>query len=347
MVRSRLTIQTLELHCGGEPLRLITSGYPPVPRLSILDRRRWLRENADHVRRICMHEPRGHRDMYGALLLPPHRDDADYAVLWMHNAGYSTACGHGTIAVTTALIEEGHFPAREPETAIRFETPAGLVTAHASVERVAGGGHEVTEVRFSSVPSYLATRDIELDVGGRRVVVDIAYGGAYYGIVDAATLGIRVVPGSLGELTRGGAAITEKLRRDHTPRHPVEADLGFVYGTVIVDRDPASAPDGVALDADFRNATVFADAEVDRSPCGSGTSALLAHLAARGLLAPGDEVRNASLTGAVFRGRIDGPARLGSLDAYETSVAGSAYVTGSATFLVDERDPLGEGFLLG
>ena len=176
--------------------------------------------------------------------------------------------------------------------------------------------------------------------------VDIGFGGAYYGIVDAADLGLRVVPAQTDALTRAGAAITELLRRDHTPTHPEAADLGFVYGTIIVDRQPASAPDGRALDADLRNVTVFADAEVDRSPCGTGTCALLAQGHARGALAVGDEIRNASLTGAVFRGRIDGVTNLGPHQAIVPSVAGRGYVTGSSTFVIDARDELGAGFLL-
>jgi proline racemase len=353
VVRTRLTVQTIDLHCGGEPLRLITSGYPPVPMGTVLERRRWIQRHADHVRRTLVLEPRGHRDMYAAVLLPPGRPDADLTVLFMHNEGYSTMCGHGTIAIATALVEEGLFPATEPETVIRFEAPAGLVTAHAAVRRATpGGAPEVTGVRFDNVPSYLAARDLAvrpdgLDLpDGPPLSVDIGFGGAYYGIVDGAALGLRVVPAQTGALTRAGAAITDVLRRDHTPRHPTDADLGFVYGTIIVDHDPASAPDGRALDADVRNVTVFADAEVDRSPCGSGTSALLAQAGTRGTLAVGGTLRNASLTGAVFTGRLDGPARLADQAAWHTSVSGTAYVTGFSTFVVDERDPLGDGFLL-
>jgi proline racemase len=164
--------------------------------------------------------------------------------------------------------------------------------------------------------------------------------------VDAAELGLRVVPGSIGELTRMGAAITDALRTDHTPTHPVEPELGFVYGTIIVDMDPASSPDGRATDATMRNLTVFADAEVDRSPCGSGTSALLAWLHGAGRIAIGDSIANASITGTVFEGRVEAATRLGDRFAVSTSVAGTGYVTGYHTFVVDERDPLGDGFLL-
>src|SRR3954454_2233172 len=185
-MRRRLTIQTLDLHAGGEPLRLITAGYPPVPVAPILERRRWVLEHADHVRRVVCFEPRGHRDMYAAVLLPPSRPDADLAVLFMHNEGYSTMCGHGILAFTTGLIEEGLYPATQPETVIRFETPAGLVVARATTTVTEDGATTVADVRFTNVPSWLAARDLEVrpdgvPLAGAAVVrgsllVDVGYG---------------------------------------------------------------------------------------------------------------------------------------------------------------------------
>jgi proline racemase len=354
---ARLTIQVLDLHCAGEPLRMIRAGFPEVPDLPVLERRRWILENADFVRRAAIFEPRGHSDMYGAILLNPHREDADICLLFMHNEGYSTMCGHGTIAVTTALIEEGLFPASVPETTIRFEVPAGLVVATAATRRLAGGGVGVDSVRFENVPAYLAARSLGVAPDGLELKgaaadygylsVDMAFGGAYYGIVDAAGLGLRVVPENASALRRAGAMITEVLRRDHTPTHPTDADLGFVYGTIIVDRDPATSPDGRARDATIRNVTIFADAELDRSPCGSGTSALLAQLFYRGTIGVGRELVNAGITGESFVGRVEGETRLGDRPAVVTSVSGRAFITGYSTLVVDERDPLGEGFLLG
>ena len=296
----RSVVEALDLHCAGEPLRLVRSGYPDVPHLPIEERRAWVREHADHVRRLLMYEPRGHRDMYGAILLPPYREDADIAVLFMHNEGYSTMCGHGIIALTQGLVEEGLFPATVPETEIRWETPAGLVRATAHVEVGGLGEPLVSEVRFLNVPAYLHADRLVMRPRGVRLFgaaaerqglsVQLAFGGAYYGIVDVSELGMRVVPEQVEHLTRAGAAITEALRRDHTPSHPVDDSLGFVYGTIIVDSDPATSPDGLAPGATIRNVTVFADAEVDRSPCGSGTSALLAARYALGAL--GDRGRH-------------------------------------------------------
>ena len=353
----RLTIQTMELHTAGEPLRLVRSGFPDVPMLPVLERRQWLKDNADHVRRALIYEPRGHKDMYGAILLPPYNDYADMTVLFMHNEGYSTMCGHGIIAITTGLIEEGLFPASEPVTTIRYEVPAGIVAANAATTKLDDGTWAVRGVRFTNVPSYLAAQSLAVRPDGVQLHgtaaqygalgVDIAFGGAYYGIVNAAELGLRVVPENADELRRAGAAITEVLRRDHTPAHPSDPDLSFVYGTIIVDLDPRTSPDGRAHDAHLRNVTIFAEAELDRSPCGSGTSAILAQLHARGRIKVGQEIVNAGITGEHFLGRIEAETALGPYPAVSTSVAGTAFVTGYSTFMVDSRDPLGDGFLLG
>jgi trans-L-3-hydroxyproline dehydratase len=355
--QTRLTIQTMDLHTAGEPLRMIRSGFPDVPHMPVLERRRWVMDNADYVRRAIIQEPRGHRDMYGAILLPPYNDYADMTVLFMHNEGYSTMCGHGIIAITTGLIEEGLFPATEPVTTIRYEVPAGIVAANAATVQLEDGSWAVRGVRFTNVPSYLAAQSLAVRPDGVQLYgpsaqygalsVDIAFGGAYYGIVNAADLGLRVVPEQAEALRHAGAAITDVLRRDHTPQHPTDPALGFVYGTIIVDMDPRTSPDGRAGDAHLRNVTVFADAEVDRSPCGSGTSALLAQLHARGRMRVGQEIVNAGITGEHFLGRIEAETALGPYRAVSTSVAGTAYVTGYSTFVVDSRDPLGDGFLLG
>lgn len=354
---ARAVLETLDLHCAGEPLRLVTAGLPEIPRLPILARRRWVASEADWVRRAILLEPRGHRDQYGAIVLPPHRPDADLAVLFLHTAGYSTMCGHGIIALTTGLIEEGLHPATLPVTTIRWETPAGIVRADAEVATGAHGGPVVAGVRFANVPAWQDAAGLVLAPDGIALhgaaaargglAVSVAFGGAFYGIADAAELGLRVVPEQAAALTRAGAAITELLRRDHRPVHPEDTDLAFIYGTIIVDRDPATSPDGRARDATFRNVTVFADAEVDRSPCGSGTSALLADLHAAGRLAPGAEVVNAGITGEAFRARIEGVARDRGRTVVATTVAGRAFLAGTARHVLDARDPLADGFLLG
>jgi proline racemase len=230
------------------------------------------------------------------------------------------------------------------------------VSATASVEAGEHGEPLVSAVRFVNVPAYLHAERLLMRPRGVRLFgsaaerkalnVQLAFGGAYYGIVDVAELGMRVVPEQIDGLTRAGSAITDALRMDFTPAHPTDPSLGFIYGTVIVDSDPASAPDGRSRDATIRNITVFADAEVDRSPCGSGTSALLAARFALGASGVGDEIVNASITGETFRGRVEGITRLGDREAIVTSIEGQGFVTGYHRFVVDERDPLGGGFLL-
>ena len=356
--QTRLTIQTMDLHTAGEPLRIIRSGFPDVPHMPVLERRRWVLENADYVRRAIIQEPRGHRDMYGAILLPPYNDYADMTVLFMHNEGYCTMCGHGIIAITTGLIEEGLFPATEPVTTIRYEVPAGIVAANAATVQLEDGSWAVRGVRFTNVPSYLAAQSLAVRPDGVQLhgqaaqygalSVDIAFGGAYYGIVNAADLGLRVVPEQAEALRHAGAAITDVLRRDHTPQHPTDPALGFVYGTIIVDMDPRTSPDGRAGDAHLRNVTVFADAELDRSPCGSGHERA-ARPAARprpDARRPGDRQRRHHRRALPWPHR--GRDRAGPVSrCVNIGIAGTAYVTGYSTFVVDSRDPLGDGFLLG
>lgn len=352
----RLMLETLDLHCAGEPLRLIRSGYPEVPSLSINERRQWALDHADYVRKLLTFEPRGHRHMSAAVLLPPYRDDADIAVLFMHNDGYGTMSGHGIIALTQGLIEEGLYPATTPSTQIRWETPAGLVVSTAEVHVGRSGEPLVRTVRYDNVPAYLHADRLSLRPHGVRLFgaaaerkglsVQLAFGGAYYGIVDVAELGMRVVPEHVELLARAGAAITDALRRDHSPTHPTDASLGFVSGTILVDSNPGSAPDGLARDASIRTAAVSADAQVDRSPSGLGTSAILAARYALGASEVGDELISAGITGEAFVARIEGTAMLGDRDAVSTSVQGHGYVTGHHTYLIDDRDPLAGGFLL-
>ena len=236
---ARATLETIDLHAGGEPIRLIRSGYPQVPLAPILERRRWAREHADAARQTLMYEPRGHRDMYGAVLLPPFRSDADIAVLFMHNEGYSTMCGHGVIALTTGLIEEGLYPAEPPTTTIRWETPAGLVTAVAAVVRRGRAAPRSSGVRFTNVPSYLHESTSRYPSrAAARSRCSWRSGAPTTASWTPLSLGCGSCPPSIEALTRAGAAITAELRAHHSPTHPTDTDLGFVYGTIIVDHEP-------------------------------------------------------------------------------------------------------------
>ena len=334
-----LRITTLDAHAAGEPLRIVTGGLPELPGATILERRRYLRENLDHVRRALMWEPRGHYDMYGCVLTPPVSPGAHVGVLFLHNEGYSTMCGHGVIALVTALLETGAFPADGARTAVNLDTPAGLVRATAHL----GAGGRVERVSFLNVASFLYARDLPLEVPGYGALqTDVAFGGAFYAVLPAERVGLQVAPEFAAELAAAGAAITAAVNAALRIRHPDEPDLGFLYGTILVGppEDPAHHS---------RNVCVFAHAEVDRSPTGTGVSARLALHAARGELAPGEELVIESILGrrSAFRGRVAGAAQVGEFAAIVPEVAGTAFLTGRHEFVLGPRDALGQGFLLG
>ena len=332
-----LTIQTLDAHTGGEPLRLIISGFPEPQGATMLERREWLRENHDDLRTAIMLEPRGHADMYGALLTPPERHDSDAGVLFMHNEGYSTMCGHGVIAVTTLIIERGVLQARQPDVLV-LDTPAGPIHARAHVERD-GGRVRVRGVSFRNVPSFVLHAGVSVRINGRDLRADVAFGGAFYAIVDSEAAGIPVIGRRLHDLRTAGMAIKDAVEATVRVEHPLEPALRGIYGTIFTA--PASNDT-----ADLRNATIFADAEVDRSPCGTGTCAVMAVLAAMGLLPPEQTFTHESIIGSRFQGRVVGELTVGELPAIVPEIAGDAYLTGEHTFHLDERDPFARGFRL-
>jgi proline racemase len=306
-------IQTVDYHTGGEPFRIVVGGVEPLRGATILEKRRDAAERLDWVRQLLVYEPRGHADMYGCHVVPPNDEGADLGVVFFHNAGYSTACGHGTIALVTWAIETGVVPGRR----VVVDVPSGRLETWARVE-----DGKVRSVRFRNVPAFVWAR--RLRAAGREV--DVAFGGAFY-----ASCPERVEPRELPRLIELGRAIKRDLEAQHEIVHPDEPELRGVYG-VIFWQDEEGEP------LTQRNVTVFADGEVDRSPCGSGTSARLALLD----LPVGEELRHLSIVGSEFRAevveRVDGSVI--------TEVEGSAYRTATAEFVLDEDDPLGSGFLL-
>jgi proline racemase len=318
-------IRTVDYHTGGEPFRIVTGGVEPLRGATILDRRRDALERLDHVRRLLVNEPRGHADMYGCHVVPPNDDGALLGVVFFHNAGYSTACGHGTIALVTWALEEGIVERREGETRVVVDVPSGRLETWATVER-----GRVRSVRFRNVPAFVWAR--RLPAAGLEV--DVAFGGAFYACARE-----RIEPSELPRLIELGRAVKRDLEAAHRVVHPAEPELRDVYG-VIFWQEEGHHP------LTQRNVTVFADGEVDRSPCGSGTSARLALLDADGELGRGDELRHLSIVGSEFRARVVGATDVAGVPAVVTEVEGSAYRTGSAEFTLDPDDPLGEGFLL-
>jgi len=328
-------ITTIDAHAEGEPLRIITGGLPPIPGATILERRRYLRENLDHLRTALMWEPRGHADMYGAILTEPVTEEADAGVLFMHNEGYSTMCGHGIIGLVTVALETGMLPATGPLTTVKLDTPAGLVTAHAKVQ-----DGRVRSVAFENVPSFVYALDQRVEVPGIGVLrYDVAFGGAFYAYCQAADLGVGLEPPDFRRLIEAGTAVKRAVMESLPICHPFEEDLSFLYGTIVVGPPRAD-------DADSRNVCIFAEGEVDRCPTGTGVSGRLALNYARGQLAEGQPFVVESIIGTRFTGRILGTTAFGEYEAVIPEIEGSAHIVGRHEFLIDPDDPLQDGFIL-
>lgn len=328
-------LSVIDMHTGGEPVRIVTGGYPPIPKGTILEKRAWVRENVDHLRRLLMFEPRGHYDMYGALLVEPDLPDADLAVLFMHNEGYSTMCGHAVIALGRYAVDEGMVQVREPVTIVNIEAPCGLVTASVEVKDGKAGA-----VSFESVPAFLFARDQATDLPGFGTVgFDIAYGGAFYALADCRQFGLEFGRNRVRDFVDAATALTERLKADFPLAHPDHPDLAFLYGTILTDG-------GLGQDAPTRNVCVFADAEVDRSPTGSGVTARLASMYAKGEIALGESRSFESIVGSRFTGAVARAVRAGTHDAIIARVGGRAFYSGRAEFWLEEDDELGRGFLL-
>jgi trans-L-3-hydroxyproline dehydratase len=330
-----IKITTIDAHTGGEPFRVITSGLPELPGDTILERRRYMREHLDHLRTALMWEPRGHADMYGCIVTPPVTTGADFGVLFLHNEGYSTMCGHGIIAMTTIALETGLVPLQTPETTVKIDTPAGLVTAHA---RIADG--RVGSVYFHNVPSFVLALDQTIEVPGLGSVgYDIAYGGAFYAFVDAQGLGLSTQPEAFAELVAKAMAIKRAVMTQRSIAHPFESDLSFLYGTIFIGPPHSEG-------AHSSNVCIFAEGEVDRSPTGTGVSARLALHYARGEIGLEQPITIESIIGSRFIGRVVKEETFGPHAAVIPEVEGAAHITGRHEFLIDPADPYKNGFIL-
>ena len=308
-----MEIATTDYHTAGEPFRIVTGGAPEIPGATVLERREHAAgsEAVDSVRRLLCHEPRGHADMYGCFVVPPDDAGADLGVLFWHKDGYSTACGHGTIALAAWAAETGRVRApADGAVDVTIDVPSGRVIARVSLR-----GGAVDSVAFRNVPSFVVERGV--DAAGANV--DVAYGGAIYASVPASAFGLRVDPDDLPRLIEAGRAVKRALAGTKAAYHPSDERLSGIYGTILYEElGPLHQ----------RNVTVFADGEVDRSPCGSGTSARLALLAADGVVRMGDELRHDSVVGTTFLGRMVGETGEGVL----TEIEGTAFRTGEHRF---------------
>lgn len=329
-------LSTIDVHVAGEPLRVVTEGFPEPQGQTILEKRRNCRERLDDLRRALMWEPRGHQDMYGCVLISPCQDNVDVGVLFFHNEGYSTMCGHGIIGLVTVLIDQGTIQITEPETAVRLETPSGVITARASVKH-----GRVDWVRFQNVPSFVSAVDQVIEVPGiGPLPVDIGFGGAFYGFVKAEGCGVDLIPEQAQWLAHMGMTIKQSIIDQCSIQHPFDPELGFLYGTIFVG--PPQKPQ-----SDCRQVCIFADGALDRSPTGTGVSAQLALLASRNLLQDHEPYVVESILGTTFTGRIRKRMMYDGRPAIIPEIEGRAYITGRHEFVLDPDDPLCHGFLLG
>ena len=328
-----LRITTLDAHTAGEPLRIITGGLPPIPGDTILAKRRYAQEHLDHLRRALMWEPRGHADMYGCILTEPVTPDGTLGVLFLHNEGFSTMCGHGIIGLVKVGIETGLLVTTP---VVRLDTPAGRVTAYPHYDEA---GH-ITHVSFDNVPSFVYALDQTVEVPGLgRVRYDVAFGGAFYAYIDAEEVGVGLTPGDFRQLIDLGTRIKQAIMAGGVPQHPFEPDLSLLYGVIFV---------GPAHDAAHhsREVCVFADGEVDRSPTGTGVSGRAAFYYAKGEIGLGEPFVVESILGTTFTGEVVEATTFGPYPAVVPRVSGTAYVVGRNEWLIDPQDAMRTGFLL-
>jgi len=334
-MRSRLVLGAVDSHTEGMPTRVVTSGVGELPGATMAERRLYVMNKRDDLRTLLMHEPRGHSAMSGAILQPPARPDADIGVVFIEVSGCLPMCGHGTIGTATVLVETGMVPVKEPVTVIRFDTPAGLVETSVEVQ-----GGRAKSVTIRNVPSYLHLREAAVQVpGAGEVVLDLAWGGNFYAILPASSVGLAVRPSLHDDLIRAGLAVMGAVNEQLSFSHPEHERIDYCHHVVLTEPGDENVSG--------RAAVAIHPGRLDRSPCGTGTSARMAQLHALGELGLDEDYVHASVLGTCFTGRLVGTTKVGEFDAVIPTVRGRAWLTGLATYLLDADDPFPAGFLLG
>lgn len=330
-----LRITSIDAHTAGEPLRVIIGGYPELPGDTILSKRQYARENLDHLRKALMWEPRGHADMYGCIVTEPVTPDGTLGVLFLHNEGYSTMCGHGIIGLAKVALDTGMIVLDGDDPVIKMDTPAGRVTAFAHREN-----GSIAEVDFQNVPSFVYALDKNVNIPGiGDVRYDVAFGGAFYAFCRAEDFEFKLTATDFRKLIDIGMRIKHAVMESLPIEHPFEPDLGFLYGTIFVG-EPHEP------EHHSRNVCIFADGEVDRCPTGTGVSARAAIHHARGELQIKEPFIVESILGTSFTGEIVQTTKFGQYEAVIPKVTGTAYITGRNEWLIDPDDPLCDGFIL-
>ena len=335
MARFTHIISAIDAHTAGEPTRIVFSGLPPILGNTMAEKKQYMRENLDRFRTLLMQEPRGHKDMFGAVITPPTSDVAQYGILFMDNSGYIDMCGSGSMAVATALIEIGMVPSQEPETIMVFDTPAGVIKTQVRVQ-----DGRVVEVSLTNVDSFVYVKDLKLmlpEVG--QIVVDITFGGNFFAMIPAKALGIELHPRNLDRLIRLGKMVKEAVNEQIKVRHPQNHHIAKTELTEIYDRPDLSQPF-------TKSVVIFGNGQMDRCPCGTGTSAIMATLYSKGKLQLGVEFTSQSIIGTQFQGKLIRETRVGNFMAVSPIITGAAYLTGIQQFVADPQDPLKYGLVI-
>ncbi len=329
------SIQAIDSHAAGEAARIVTGGIPNIPGKTMPEKKLWLEENLDEVRTGIMLEPRGHNDMFGAIFTQPVNDEADFGIIFMDGGGYLNMCGHNTIAAMTVAVETGMVKVQEPITKVVQEAPAGIVRGEVFVE-----DGKAKKVAFKNVPSFLYKADQEVELPGYgKIKFDISFGGSFFAIVKADQIGVEIKPDNAAILNKVGMELRDIINREIEVVHP---ELPHINAVDLIEWwSETDTPE-----ATLKNCVVFGQGQVDRSPCGTGTSAKLATLYAKGELKQGDKFVYESILGTLFEGEIIDTAKVGDFDAIVPQISGSAYITGFNNFVFDETDPVKFGFVL-
>lgn len=333
MIFSR-SIHAVDSHTMGEPTRIVIGGINAIPGKTMPEKKAYLEKNLDHVRTGIMLEPRGHNDMFGSILTQPCSDEADLGIIFMDGGGYLNMCGHGTIGAMTVAVETGMIPKVEPITKVVLEAPAGLVYGDVRVEN-----GKVKSVSFNNVPAYYDRKETIDLPGYGKIEFDIAFGGSFFAILHAKQLNLKVEPKNAQKLCEVGMQIRDIINKEIKVQHPTLEHIKTVDLVEIYD-EPTHP------DATYKNVVVFGQGQVDRSPCGTGTSAKLATLHAKGELKEGEKFVYESIAGTLFEGEIVGKTKIGDQDAIIPRITGAAYITGFNHFVFDDEDPLVDGFIL-
>lgn len=329
------TIQAIDSHTAGEATRIVVGGIPNIKGNTMPEKKQYLEDHLDHIRTAIMLEPRGHNDMFGSVMTQPCDPDADFGIIFMDGGGYLNMCGHGSIGAMTVAVETGVVPMEEPVTKVVMEAPAGIIKGDVKVEN-----GKVQSVSIFNVPAFLYKKDQEVELPGvGKVKFDISFGGSFFAIVNAGQLGLKIEPKNAAKLTDLAMELRDIINRDIEIQHPTLEHIKTVDLVEIWD-EPTNEK------ATYKNVVIFGQGQVDRSPCGTGTSAKLATLHARGELKEGEKFVYESILGTLFEGEIVGTTKVGEFDAVLPKITGSAYMTGFNSFLIDEDDPVKYGFIL-